>query len=147
MIGSGQVVIDGFRQADYSKVMALLSGCLSQAMARIRRVVSTGVEHIANVVTPQQRKNALHVAILKLVAAGTECSGGSAQQTRPEACRLSPQINQLFFKQPFNAIVHAINLTNACIRVSRFKGPYQTRIDDSRGSARLPNEHIPLLCW
>src|SRR5207302_1134579 len=136
----------GFRQADDGKTMAILSGCLSQAMARIRRVISTGIEQKANVVTLQQGENALHAAILKLIAAGTKCSGGSVQQTRPEACRLSPQVDQVFFKQPFNAVVHAIDLTNACIRVSRFKGPYQACIDDSRGSARLPNEHIPLLC-
>ncbi len=48
--------------------------------------------------------------------------------------------------KPFNAVVHAINLTGACISVCHFKGAYQTRIDDSRGSARLPNEQIPLLC-
>ena len=50
MIGKGEVVINGFGDADCLQVMVDMLGGLSQAMGRISRVVSTDVEHVVNII-------------------------------------------------------------------------------------------------
>ena len=73
MIGKGQVVVNGFGNADNMEFVASMLSGLRQVMGRIRRIVAADIKHVMDVVALQDGENAFRVVLLQFIAAGAKC--------------------------------------------------------------------------
>ena len=70
MVGAGQVVIDGFADADADHFIAMFAGVFDDAVDGVHRVVAADHKEIADVVFLKLFKDRPEMFILKLQAGG-----------------------------------------------------------------------------
>ena len=149
MVGNREIVVDGLRAAHKALLCAGEECVVRELPYRVHRVVAADVDKDFNVQFVEQRKHLVKdflvlVDLRKFVAAGAEESRRRALQKLelqliPDIVR---EIHILLIQKALNAEAHPVDLLIAtffcCLEDTR-----KTRIDDSGGTARLPDQHIP----
>src|SRR5436309_12696195 len=151
MVGVWQVVVDGFGNADHAHFKAAFDGLVVNLVRGILRVVAAGVKEVADSVRLKNLKEAVHVArgVLRLflevdfVTTGAQGGGRRVFQTFDRLAFLLLQVNQIFIKNPEDAVQAAINFLNLIGMPSRFlNNARHAGIDDRCRPAGLRYQQV-----
>ena len=115
MVGAGQVVVDGLRDAHAAHFVAVLQHELADLVAGVHGVVAAVVEEIADVVLPEHLQDLLIIGIVfvgigDLVAAGAQRGGGRVLHLRKLGGVFLAQVEQIIVQQAHDAVLHAVDL-------------------------------------
>ena len=138
MIGVGQIVIDRFRDADDSHVIAAADGFVLDFVGCILRIVAAGIKKIADVMGLKNLKKPVHfpggpfrfLFEIDLVTAGAEGGGRGMLERLDGFGQFLAQINQVLVENSKNAVPPAKYMGNAAMTHRFLHHSSQTGIDD-----------------
>ena len=143
VVGRGQVVLDGLRDADDAEVVGLRGRELTQLGGGLLGVGVADVEIIADVVCLEYLERALVIGgLLQLGAAGAEGRAGREAEAADGLLRLGGEIDEILVQEAEHAVERAVDFLNAGM-VERFgDNAGDAGVDDGGGAARLADQTV-----
>ena len=131
VVGAGQVVVDGLRDAHAANLIAVAQHELGDLVAGIHGVVAAVVEEVADVVLLEHLQDLdvvglVHIGVGQLVAAGAQRGGGGVLQEAQLLGILQPHIEQAVSQHALDAVLRAQHLRDGA--------GLQRRVDDAVGA-------------
>lgn len=143
VVGDGEVVIDGFGDADDAKGVALFLGEFGDLVGSVLGIVAAGVEEVADIVGLKDFEDAFEVGLFfEFVAAGAEGGAGGVAEAADGLLGLGSEINEVFVEDAEDAVEAAVDFLDFAV-VQGF-GDYagDAGIDDGGGASGLTHQNI-----
>ena len=143
VVGRGQVVLDGFRDADDAQFVGLRRRELAELGGGFLGVGVANMEIVADVVRLEHLEHALEVGgLLQLGAAGAEGRAGREAEAADGLLRLGREIDKILVEEAEHAVKRAVNFLNAGM-VERFgDNAGDAGVNDGGGAAGLADQTV-----
>ena len=146
-LGIAHVVVNRLRHAGRNKVQPALRRQQAHFVRRVHRVVPTDVEEISHLVRLEDLDHAVEVfavGLLQLVSAGANRAGRRrGAQERQLAFRLRAHVQELFLKDPLDAVVAGVDRAELIgIRTAGLYNGAKAVVDDGCGATGLRDDDI-----
>ena len=152
MVGSHQVVINGFGHANDTDLVIVVSGVIRELQNGVHRIVAADVEEVADIVLLEDTKYlgkgvGILDMVLQLPAAGSECGGGGAFKgvnflfgiKNPE------KVDKILLKEALDTVFHTVegfDDTRFMCLDSTADNTRKGGVNGGGGAARLSNDSV-----
>ena len=140
MIGFGQVVVDGFGDADYLQLIAGLTGNLGDLPRGSHGAVSAGVEEVADLVRPEDLQDPLAIFRGDFAARRSQRRRRGARHAGQRPVALGEEVEEVLFEDAVDAESRAIEPGDAAVPAGLFDDSQEARVDHRRRSSAVRDD-------